>query len=433
MANAIKVKRSRFDFVGKFKSVANESKGYREVSTDSGYQGHTITFGVEDNNGNRVFPELHGGKYESATTFKTFPDDPFSSEKQSMQEIKFTDRFEDYALDATASFSKIIVDLTDNKDEKEKFYEKQREIFSARNSDERELKDYLKIKRDVRHSAPNRFEFLHNIDAVEKIYQNLEFLEDRYVRVRGDIRFSEYKGNIQTKYEITSLEIMTQDEVKPNLGITVFPVFDKDSVDQSEIKKNGRLYIRGWIGDYYKQLGTNGFYPMNFALNVNNFDLSTDIGVSAFKGIVGAFSLKNDEKNGVFHLGWDGSLVSKPEEVDVNVDDMPELTDFQKSMIAAGMLNEKDIESKKSFGGFEKEFMLEKPHATGDYKNGKISTGLSKNEFENYIVRSSEDVIISDSVVKTEVPVEETPTVVEEVAEPKKSIDPSDILADLFD
>lgn len=431
MAKQTKREFENFDFIGTFKAVANETNGYRTIMSEkTGYQGHSISFGVEDNEQNRVFPELFGGKKANQTTIKVRADIPFEEDNKMNIEIPWNSRLDDSNVDLVAGFAKTVVDLTEDEEVKKevstligKMASIARKGITATDEDRA---NYASYKKEIRQIAPTRKEFISPYDAIDYIKGNLNSLEDKQVRVKGDVRYNEYKGNVQVQYSIRSLEIETRD-IEPKLSVIVYPVFDENSIDTDMIKTNGRVYVHGWADSYYSATRANGLFPMSYAIDTKSFNLESQEDLANFKLMLSLLKISKQELGYCYRLGWEAKVVSKPIITEDNDDnDYTGLTDLQVNLVKAGILNEKDVTKKQSFGSFEKEILLVKPLITGDYSNGKVAF-LESDEAYKKIVRSSEDIVLKDIEDDSKV----TPEIKATNEEPV--ITAESVLGDIFD
>lgn len=426
-------RRGRFDFIGEFVQKANDSKGHYNINGKNNFVGQKLSFGIIDKDGNRVFPEIFGGLTAGETEIRVSEDNTFKPGKPNRIAIPVSKRNEPSIIAMVADFNKITVDLTEDEDVQKEIGNLTGKLYSLamkKDATEEDKKKYAEYKKELL-SIETRKEFIADVDAIEFLFKHIDSLEGKTVRVRGDISYNAYKGKITPVYSVQSFSLSNKEKKDHELSLTLYPVFDSESVDSSMLKENGRVYINGFGEAYSREIKANGLYPQMFAIDTNEFDITTKEGLANLKMFLSLFKVEDKEKDFLYQLGWEGKIVAKPREeevVDPEEEIKEQLTDVQKQMLEIGVLSMDDIVPKrKAFGKFEREFLLTKPIITKDFKNGKLSTGLTLEEAEEVIIRPGKEVQ-ADEIKEDEI--EDVEKTEEKEVEVTASVE--DVMSDIF-
>lgn len=410
-----------FDFVGNI-AIPKPERFYEvKVNDAKTWEGHRLSFGVQESKLNTTFVEIYGGKRPSGENKVITFSRSVGNEKGSKLEIPWEDRLKPEIVDMVANFKRIIVDLETNQDTKKAVYEllyKIRNIETKESMTDEDKKELIELKQEYQTLAVNRHEFISEYDAVTVLTNKLEELKNHKFRVRGNIDFSEYKGKYYKKFNVNFIEIVPNDtENKLTAKINVF--FDKDSLDETDFKTEKKAYIHGWVQNYNRATKADGFIPQQFIINCTKLDLENEQHMAFYDLISGNFKVKK----GYYCLPFDINIYRGAEKIDFTFED---LTDEQKKYVQIGMKKVEDFAPKGGmFGTNIEEFRLVTPILEGDYSEGRLDTELNDDEFADLLFKSTADVKLSDEIKKDE-------TKKEEVKEEKQEADIKATLNSLF-
>ena len=305
--------------------------------------------GYSDENENKIF--AHGKKEDGSDDF----------EQQIL--VDWDDRFNDEVLEEIGDLSFITVGL-EKTSEGKTFYKK----------------------------------FLSAYDAIAYIKEHLT--EDMVVNVRGNLKYSEYNGNVQVRKNITSVALSKADDPsKYAARFTQTILLDKDSASLKSDnidKDKGVMYVNTRVLDYVKEVNgveVKGQYPYNkrfeFAMDFSNEVQCKKIMEKLFK-----------VKKGVTQATFEGEFVEGGAVVTATWDDIP---DEIKDLVEMGVFTQEEALAKcTANGGRECRMVLKKPmiKLVGDDKVPVVQ------KFEE---RYTEDDLVLDYLYKNNSNVE-TPT-----------------------
>ena len=240
--------------------------------------------------------------------------------------------------------------------------------------------------------------FLSAYDAIAYIKEHLT--EDMVVNVRGNLKYSEYNGNVQVRKNITSVALSKADDPsKYAARFTQTILLDKDSASLKSDnidKDKGVMYVNTRVLDYVKEVNgveVKGQYPYNkrfeFAMDFSNEAQCKKIMEKLFK-----------VKKGVTQATFEGEFVEGGAVVTATWDDIP---DEIKDLVEMGVFTQEEALAKcTANGGRERRMVLKKPmiKLVGDDKVPVVQ------KFEE---RYTEDDLVLDYLYKNNSNVE-TPT-----------------------
>ena len=241
-------------------------------------------------------------------------------------------------------------------------------------------------------------DFLSAYDAIAYIKEHLT--EDMVVNVRGNLKYSEYNGNVQVRKNITSIALSKADDPsKYAARFTQTILLNKDSASlkaDNIDKDKGVMYVNARVLDYVKEVNgveVKGQYPYSkrfeFAMDFANEAQCKKIMEKLFK-----------VKKGVTQTTFEGDFVEGGAVVTATWDD---LTDEIKDLVDMGVYTKEEALAKCTVnGGRERRMVLKKPmiKLVGDDKVPVI---------QNFPERYTEDDLVLDYLYKNNSNVE-TPT-----------------------
>lgn len=198
--------------------------------------------------------------------------------------------------------------------------------------------------------------FLSAYDAIAYIKDHLR--EDMTICVRGNLKYSEYNGNVQVRKNITSIALSkAEDSSKYKATFTQTILLDKDSASLKNIDKDkGVMFVDARVLDYVKEVNgieVKGQYPykkqFEFAMDFSN--------EAACKKIMDKlFKVKKDVSQATF----EGDFVEGGAVVTATWDDIP---DDIKDLVEMGVYTKEEALAKCTANGSrERRMVLKKPY-----------------------------------------------------------------------
>lgn len=197
--------------------------------------------------------------------------------------------------------------------------------------------------------------FLSAYDAIAYIKEHLT--ENMVINVRGNLKYSEYNGNVQVRKNITSIALSkADDQSKYKATFTQSILIDKDSASLKEVDKDkGVMFVNARVLDYVKEVNgieVRGQYPykkqFEFAMNFENEKQCKTIYEKLFK-------VKKDITQATF----EGDFVEGGAVVTATWDDIP---DEIKDLVDMGVYTKEEALAKCTANGSrERRMVLTKP------------------------------------------------------------------------
>lgn len=269
-----------------------------------------------------VYCECMGGySEENENRIYTYPKkDDGSTDFENQMIVDWNDRFDDDVLEGISDMSFLTVGL-EKTDKGSTFYKK----------------------------------FLSAYDAIAYIKEHLT--EDMVVNVRGNLKYSEYNGNVQVRKNITSIALSkAEDSSKYKATFTQSVLLDKDSASLKNIDKDkGVMFVDTRVLDYVKEMNgieVKGQYPykkqFEFAMNFDNEKQCKTIYDKLLK-------VKKD----VSQVTFEGDFVEGGAVVTATWDDIP---DDIKDLVEMGVYTKEEALAKCTANGSrERRMVLKKP------------------------------------------------------------------------
>lgn len=197
--------------------------------------------------------------------------------------------------------------------------------------------------------------FLSAYDAIAYVKENLT--DNMVINVRGNLKYSEYNGNVQVRKNITSIALSKADDSsKYKATFTQSILLDKDSASLKEIDKDkGVMFVNARVLDYAKEINgveVKGQYPykkqFEFAMNFENEKQCKTIYEKLFK-------VKKD----VTQVTFEGDFIEGGAVVTTTIDDLP---DEIRNLVEMGLYTEEEACAKcTANGNRERRMVLKKP------------------------------------------------------------------------
>lgn len=346
---ALKRGKASFNLIGKVKVT---DKTFNLDNTyDSGWTDNSMYVGVDCGNGNVVYAEMRSGFFPDKDNViraydKTEKDDTGRSKSV---EIAWEDRLDESLLDNISDSSFFTVGV------------------------ERDVKEKTVYKK-----------FLSGYDAIEYLYQHLE--NGAVVNVKGDIKYSEYEGNISVKKEIKSIVLSKiEDEEDYRATFSQSILVDSKSIGKED-KEKGTIGLDAYVLDYVGSPKIDGkkvaikqtvVFPRTFevAINEENPEITDKMLQKYFK----------PRKKGMLtEITVAGNLIEGASVVNITEDDIP--NDI-KELIEMGLYSEEEIERKSAIGNNNRErrMIIVKPDITyvGQDENRKLQIAFEENKYQD--------------------------------------------------
>lgn len=197
--------------------------------------------------------------------------------------------------------------------------------------------------------------FLSQYDMIAYVKEHLT--EDMVVNVKGNIKYSEYNGNVQVRKNVTSIVLSkVEDSSDFKATFTQSILIDKDSASLKNIDKDkGVMFVDAKVLDYLKEkdgIEVKGQYPYNkqfeFPMDFSNQTQCKKIMDKLFK-----------VKKGVTQINFDGEFIEGGSVVTATWDDVP---DDIKDLVDMGVYSKEEALSKcTANGNRERRMVLKRP------------------------------------------------------------------------
>ena len=197
--------------------------------------------------------------------------------------------------------------------------------------------------------------FLSAYDAIAYIKEHLT--SDMVINVRGNLKYSEYNGNVQVRKNITSIALSkAEDSSKYKATFTQSILIDKDSASLKNIDKDKSvMFVDARVLDYVKEVDgveVKGQYPykkqFEFALNLENEKQCKTVYEKLFK-----------VKKNVTQVTFEGDFIEGGAVVTASWDDIP---DEIKDLVDIGVYTKEEALAKCTANGSrERRMVLKKP------------------------------------------------------------------------
>lgn len=365
---ALKKGKASFMLIGKAK--VTDKTFNLDNSYDSGWTDNSMYIGIDCGNGNTVFAEMRGGFFagqEDTTVLRAYDKNEKDGEGRSKQvEIAWEDRLDESLLDSVSDSSLITVGV------------------------EKDVKGKTVYKK-----------FLSQYDAIE--YLN-DYLEDGVVvNVKGNLKYSEYDGNVLAKKEITSIVLSkVEDESDFKATFSQAILVDSKSIGKKDEEK-GTMALDAYVIDYVGspkidgekvEIKKNVVFPITFEVAINEKPEITAKMLQKF--------FKPKKKGTLNEITVVGNLIEGGSVVNITEDDIP---DDIKELIEMGLYSEEEAEKKCAVGNNnrEKRMVILKPDiiyvGQGDERKPTVPFDEGKYEEADLVFYAQ---VLADAGVETD-------------------------------
>ena len=205
---------------------------------------------------NRHMLKLKGGHFKDGhgqvfTLSKGGKSDSGEKIKGEKLQIPWKDRFKPEVIENVAEFKKFIIDL----EEYGKRYklEKAVEKLNENGLTPEELLELgmTDVKAELELSKAKRKEFIDETDFADYLHTLIptDQVQDKLFKIMGEMLYTEYQGKYYKKLVPNRIYLAEKDaEPSSTAQITIF--FNKNSLDDSLLKKTNKYYVNGFIRNY---------------------------------------------------------------------------------------------------------------------------------------------------------------------------------------
>ncbi|QJI52403.1 hypothetical protein [Psychrobacillus phage Perkons] len=327
-----------FEFVG---NLNFGEKPVKSFEYDSGWNKKQLSVSINESQSNGAFLSLdayfHPAKPNKVVTFSK----SLFGEKGGKIELAWADRFNQSNIDSVPDYKKVVIDLTEDVEAKEKYQKLRGEIYNLETKEEPTAEDRQKLGelyKSVRETVPLCHEFLHSLDAIEFIEQHSAELKGKKFRAKGSIDMRKWKDKFYTNYTMQSLELVSEDEPS-KLSVRADLYYTKDAIDKSGFKSEQTILFDTYILAYDSGHKADKLFPFRTIFNGKKYDFTNPKHQSHMDIVEKFMTVK---KKGVYHLPFDIKIVRGAEEKEFSEE---QLTDEQKMMIDLGFNTAKDFQT----------------------------------------------------------------------------------------
>lgn len=275
------------------------------------------------------------------------------------------------------------------------------EVDWADRFDEDVIKNVSSIKKFTVNLG-ERKEFITEWDMIEYLESALAGYEDDIV-VTGNFALrpgtGKYSDQVYREFQIQNVYMPGEKDV-PHLTMNLDLYYDKDSMDKSSFKDDGKILMHCYTPMYSKADAARKMFQIDTVFNTAVFDMSKPKhkAIHDYK----MRYLETKSRNPV-HMNWQIAVVNGAEEVEFSEDS---LSEQQKEQIELGISKLEDFRRGPIYGQRVNELRLVKPLLTGEFETCKTAadSGYTAREFEDEIyvpaVDESLDDMMKDSKAK---------------------------------
>lgn len=284
--------------------------------------------------------------------------------------------------------------------------------------DDRLDEDVIKMVAGTKKFTVNlgeRKEFITEWDMIEYLEAALAGYEDDIV-VTGNFNLrpgsGKYSNQVYREFQIQNVFMPGEKDV-PHLTMNLDLYYDKDSMDKSDLKTDGKITMHCYTPMWSKADAARKMFKIDTVLNTAVFDMDKPKhkAIHDYK----MRYLETKSRNPV-HMNWQLAVVNGAEEVEFSEDT---LSEQQKEQIELGISKLEDFRRGPIFGQRVNELRLVKPLLTGEFETCKTAaeSDFTAREFEDEIYVPVSDESVDDMVNGSSKSKAKAASVVEETAE----------------
>lgn len=242
-----------------------------------------------------------------------------------------------------------------------------------------------------------RKEFITEWDMIEYLESALTGYEDDIV-VTGQFVLrpgtGKYSDQVYREFQIQNV-YMPSEKDTPHLTMNLDLYYDKDSMDKSSLKDDGKIFMHCYTPMYSKADNARKMFLIDTVFNTAVFDMSKPKHKAIYDYKMRYLETKS--RNPV-HMNWQIAVVNGAEEVEFTMDS---LTEQQKEQVELGISKMEDFKPRGNiFGERVNELRLVKPILTGEFEECKAAADseYTAREFEDEIYAPASDESVDDMV-----------------------------------
>lgn len=267
------------------------------------------------------------------------------------------------------------------------------EIDWADRFDEDIVKNVSSIKKFTVNLG-ERKEFITEWDMIEYLESALAGYEDDIV-VTGNFALrpgtGKYSDQVYREFQIQNVYAPSEKDT-PHLTMNLDLYYDKDSMDKSSFKDDGKILMHCYTPMYSKADAARKMFQIDTVFNTAVFDMNKPKhkAIHDYK----MRYLETKSRNPV-HMNWQLAVVNGAEEVEFSEDS---LSEQQKEQIELGISKLEDFRRGPIYGQRVNELRLVKPLLTGEFETCKTAadSGYTAREFEDEIYVPMADESVDD-------------------------------------
>lgn len=270
------------------------------------------------------------------------------------------------------------------------------EVDWADRFDEDVIKNVSSIKKFTVNLG-ERKEFITEWDMIEYLESALTGYEDDIV-VTGQFVLrpgtGKYSDQVYREFQIQNV-YMPSEKDTPHLTMNLDLYYDKDSMDKSSLKDDGKIFMHCYTPMYSKADNARKMFLIDTVFNIAVFDMSKPKHKAIYDYKMRYLETKS--RNPV-HMNWQIAVVNGAEEVEFTMDS---LTEQQKEQVELGISKMEDFKPRGNiFGERVNELRLVKPILTGEFEECKAAADseYTAREFEDEIYAPASDESVDDMV-----------------------------------
>lgn len=270
------------------------------------------------------------------------------------------------------------------------------EVDWADRFDEDVIKNVSSIKKFTVNLG-ERKEFITEWDMIEYLESALTGYEDDIV-VTGQFVLrpgtGKYSDQVYREFQIQNV-YMPSEKDTPHLTMNLDLYYDKDSMDKSSLKDDGKIFMHCYTPMYSKADNARKMFLIDTVFNTAVFDMSKPKHKAIYDYKMRYLETKS--RNPV-HMNWQIAVVNGAEEVEFTMDS---LTEQQKEQVELGISKMEDFKPRGNiFGERVNELRLVKPILTGEFEECKAAADseYTAREFEDEIYAPASDESVDDMV-----------------------------------
>lgn len=270
------------------------------------------------------------------------------------------------------------------------------EVDWADRFDEDVIKNVSSIKKFTVNLG-ERKEFITEWDMIEYLESALTGYEDDIV-VTGQFVLrpgtGKYSDQVYREFQIQNV-YMPSEKDTPHLTMNLDLYYDKNSMDKSSLKDDGKIFMHCYTPMYSKADNARKMFLIDTVFNTAVFDMSKPKHKAIYDYKMRYLETKS--RNPV-HMNWQIAVVNGAEEVEFTMDS---LTEQQKEQVELGISKMEDFKPRGNiFGERVNELRLVKPILTGEFEECKAAADseYTAREFEDEIYAPASDESVDDMV-----------------------------------